>query len=75
MSVQLTFTVATSSKARSAHLLGSWDNYKQQLPLSSKEKAGNWRGTFKIPTSIVKPGSRYWYYVCLTHFLSTHRIN
>lgn len=62
MSVQLTFTVATSSKAHSAHLLGSWDNYKSQLPLSCKGEKGNWRGTFKIPTSIVKPGSRYWYY-------------
>jgi hypothetical protein len=62
MSVQLTFTVATSSKAHSAHLLGSWDNYKSQLPLSCKDRSGDWRGTFKIPTSIVKPGSRYWYY-------------
>ena len=67
-STQLSFTLSTSSKSKTVHLLGSWDNYKQQLPLACKEKAGKFKGTFSFKGTMLKPGSRYWYYVCL--FLS-----
>ena len=72
MSTQLSFTLSTSNKVKSVHLLGSWDNYKQQVPLS-ESRAGKWKGTFKFPSSMVKGGSRYWYYVCspLHSILST----
>lgn len=65
-STQLSFTLSTSAKVKTAHLLGSWDNYKQQLPLSCKEKAGKWKGTFSFKSTMIKPGSRYWYYVSLS---------
>jgi len=58
---QLSFALATSSKTKTVHLLGSWDNYSGQLPLSQKDK-GKWKGTFRFSTSTLKPGSRYWYY-------------
>jgi hypothetical protein len=32
--VQLNFTLRTSAHCKSVHLLGSWDNYNGQLPLS-----------------------------------------
>ena len=68
-STQLTFTLSTSPKFDAVHLVGSWDNYKQRLPLSGK-KAGSWKGTFKFPSTAVKPGSRYWYYVSAYPFPS-----
>lgn len=63
--VQLSFTLRTSSNVRSVHLLGSWDTYKSQLPLSlvKDAKSGTWRGTFRFQGSnALKLGSRYWYY-------------
>lgn len=65
--VQLTFTLRTSSNVRTVHLLGSWDNYKSQLPLSAVKdasaKPGSWKGTFRFSGAhALKLGSRYWYY-------------
>lgn len=63
---QLSFTLRTSANVKTAHLLGSWDNYSGQLPLSKDtSKAGGWRGTFRFSSSMLKPGQRYWYYVRL----------
>lgn len=61
---QLSFTLRTSSNVKTAHLLGSWDNYAGQLPLSKDpSKTGAWKGTFRFSSSTLKPGQRYWYYV------------
>lgn len=65
--VQLTFTLRTSPNVRTVHLLGSWDNYKKQLPLTaindSSAKPGSWKGTFRFQGAhALKLGSRYWYY-------------
>lgn len=61
---QLSFTLRTSANVKTAHLLGSWDNYAGQLPLSKDpSKAGGWKGTFRFSSSTLKPGQRYWYYV------------
>ena len=61
---QLSFTLRTSSNVKTAHLLGSWDNYAGQLPLSKDpSKTGGWKGTFRFSSSTLKPGQRYWYYV------------
>ena len=61
---QLSFTLRTSVNVKTAHLLGSWDNYSGQLPLSKDtSKSGGWKGTFRFSSSILKPGQRYWYYV------------
>lgn len=60
---QLSFTLRTSSNVKTAHLLGSWDNYAGQLPLSKDpSKTGGWKGTFRFSSSTLKPGQRYWYY-------------
>lgn len=75
--VQLTFTLRTSPNVRTVHLLGSWDNYKSQLPLSvvkdSSAKPGSWRGTFRFSGSqALKLGSRYWYYYIVDGYHVSH---
>lgn len=75
--VQLTFQLRTSINVRSVHLLGSWDNYKRQLPLSAikdtSAKPGSWRGTFRFQGSqALKLGSRYWYYYIVDGFHVSH---
>lgn len=62
--VQLNFSLRTSPNVKTAHLLGSWDNYAVQLPLSNA-KAGSWKGTFRFQGSTLELGQRYWYYVSL----------
>jgi hypothetical protein len=64
--VQLSFTLRTSSSVKTVHLLGSWDNYAGQLPLSkdkTSSKTGAWKGTFKFQGAALQLGQRYWYYV------------
>jgi len=68
---QLSFALSTSSKTKTVHLLGSWDNYSGQLPLSQKDK-GRWKGTFRFSTSTLKPGSRYWYYYIVDGYQVSH---
>lgn len=64
--VQLNFSLRTSSNVKTVHLLGSWDNYSRQLPLSKDDsKKGAWTGKFRFQTSMLKLGGRYWYYVRL----------
>ena len=68
--VQLKFTLRTSSNVKTVHLLGSWDNYSRQIPLSKdSSKPGAWVGKFRFQTSMLKLGGRYWYYVCLLLFI------
>ncbi|KIX07605.1 uncharacterized protein Z518_02258 [Rhinocladiella mackenziei CBS 650.93] len=75
--VQLSFTLRTSPNVRTVHLLGSWDNYKSQLPLSlvkdSSAKPGSWKGTFRFQGSNgLKLGSRYWYYYIVDGYHVSH---
>ena len=75
--VQLTFTLRTSPNVRTVHLLGSWDNYKNQLPLSalkgSDAKPGSWKGTFRFQGSqALKLGTRYWYYYTVDGYHVSH---
>jgi len=61
--IQLNFTLRTSSNCKTVHLLGSWDGYQGQLPLSKdSKKAGAWNGSFKFQGATLKQGQRYWYY-------------
>ena len=70
---QLTFTLRTSPNCKTAHLLGSWDGYKGQLPLSRDPgKAGSWKGTFRFQSSTLQPGKRYWYYYIMDGFHVSH---
>lgn len=70
---QLSFTLRTSSNVKTAHLLGSWDGYKGQLPLSKdSSKAGGWKGVFRFSSSTLKPGQRYWYYYIMDGYHVSH---
>lgn len=72
-SIQLNFTLRTSSGCKTVHLLGSWDGYQGQLPLSKDpKKSGGWTGYFKFNGSTLKQGQRYWYYYIIDGYHVSH---
>lgn len=72
-STQLSFSIRVSSGVKSVHLLGSWDNYSGQLPLSKeKSKGHSWKGTFRFNNSTLAPGQRYWYYYIVDGYHVAH---
>lgn len=71
--IQLNFTLRTSSGCKTVHLLGSWDNYAGQLPLSKDpKKSGGWMGSFKFQGNMLKQGQRYWYYYIIDGYHVSH---
>lgn len=71
--IQLNFTLRTSSNCKTVHLLGSWDNYAGQLPLSKDpKKSGGWLGCFKFQGGSLKQGQRYWYYYIIDGYHVSH---
>jgi len=71
--IQLNFTLRTSANCKTVHLLGSWDNYAGQLPLSKDaSKAGGWKGTFRFQGTTLKQGQRYWYYYIIDGYHVSH---
>lgn len=71
--IQLGFSLRTSTNCKTVHLLGSWDNYSGQLPLSKDaSKAGSWKSTFRFQTSTLQPGKRYWYYYIMDGYHVSH---
>jgi len=73
--VQLSFALRTSSGVKTVHLLGSWDNYAGQLPLSkdkTSSKSGGWKGTFRFQGATLQPGQRYWYYYIIDGYHVSH---
>jgi hypothetical protein len=71
--IQLNFTLRTSANCKTVHLLGSWDNYNGQLPLSKdSSKAGVCKGTFRFQGSTLKQGQRYWYYYIIDGYHVSH---
>jgi len=71
--IQLNFTLRTSANCKTAHLVGSWDNYKNQLPLSKDaSKTGGWKGTFRFQGATLKQGQRYWYYYIIDGYHVSH---
>jgi hypothetical protein len=71
--IQLNFSLRTSANVKTVHLLGSWDNYNGQLPLSKDAaKAGAWKGTFRFQGSMLKAGQRYWYYYIIDGYHVSH---
>lgn len=71
--IQLNFTLRTSENCKTVHLLGSWDNYAGQLPLSKDpSKAGGWKGTFRFQGATLKQGQRYWYYYIIDGYHVSH---
>ncbi|KAL1845132.1 hypothetical protein VTK73DRAFT_1062 [Phialemonium thermophilum] len=74
-STQLSFSVRVSSGVKTVHLLGSWDNYVGQLPLSKDKtasKSGTWKGVFRFNGGSVEPGQRYWYYYIIDGYHVSH---
>ncbi|KAI0442392.1 hypothetical protein F4803DRAFT_373603 [Xylaria telfairii] len=72
--IQLSFSLRVSSGVKSVHLLGSWDNYVGQIPLSkdkSSSKSGSWKGTFRFQGNLT-PGQRYWYYYIIDGYHVSH---
>jgi len=73
--VQLSFNLRTSSGVKTVHLLGSWDNYAGQLPLSkdkTSSKSGAWKGTFRFQGTTLQSGQRYWYYYIIDGYHVSH---
>ena len=63
MAVLVKFTLRNLGQCDSVHVLGSWNNYTKQLPLSKDSNQNEWLGSFKFEASTLKQGQRYWYYV------------
>jgi len=71
--VQLNFSLRTSRSVKTVHLVGSWDNYSRQLPLSKdSSKSGAWTGKFRFQTSVLQLGGRYWYYYIMDGYHVSH---
>jgi hypothetical protein len=71
--IQLNFTLRTSANCKTVHLLGSWDGYQGQLPLSKdSKKSGGWVGSFKFQGATLKQGQRYWYYYIIDGYHVSH---
>ncbi|KAI1945296.1 hypothetical protein LOZ57_004327 [Ophidiomyces ophidiicola] len=75
--VQLNFSLNTPPKIKTVQLLGSWDNYRTQLPLTrtAAGKYASWAGKFRFQSSMLKPGQRYWYYYILDGHHVYHDVN
>lgn len=71
---QLSFSLRVSAGVKTVHLLGSWDNYVGQLPLSKDKSSskGTWKGTFRFQSSTLEPGQRYWYYYIIDGYHVSH---
>ena len=75
MSSTLSFGLRVSSGVKTVHLLGSWDGYTGQLPLSkdkTSSKSGSWKGTFRFQPTVVEAGQRYWYYYIIDGYHVSH---
>jgi hypothetical protein len=71
--LQLQFTIRTSANVKTVHLLGSWDNYNGQLPLSSDNSVpGGWKGIFRFQGTTLRQGQRYWYYYIIDGYHVSH---
>ncbi|KAM3066518.1 hypothetical protein ACMFMG_012016 [Clarireedia jacksonii] len=69
--IRASFTLKTALTIKCVHILGSWDLYCGQLPLTKikeVEGAASWSSTFDFQDSILQPGKRYWYYYLLNGY-------
>jgi hypothetical protein len=72
--ISLNFALRTTSSVKTVHLIGSWDGYQGQLPLSKDRegKKGSWKGTFRFQPKQLKAGGRYWYYYQMDGYSVSH---
>jgi len=69
--IQLAFSLRTSN-VKQVHLIGSWDGYQGQLPLSRESGSSKWKGTFRFSSSVMQAGKRYWFYYMLDGYKVSH---
>jgi len=73
VSTSLSFSLRTTSTVKTVHLIGSWDGYQGQLPLSrDSAKKGSWKGTFRFSSKNMQAGQRYWYYYQMDGYSVSH---
>jgi hypothetical protein len=73
--IRLSFYLHVSPSVKSVHLLGSWDNYAGQLPLSKNNTSSNsglWKGIFGFSRSTIEDGRQYWYYFIIDGYRVAH---
>lgn len=69
--IQLSFSLRTAN-VKQVHLIGSWDGYQGQLPLSKESGSSKWKGTFRFSSSVMQAGQRYWFYYMLDGYKVSH---
>jgi hypothetical protein len=67
---KLSFSLRTTSNVKQVHLIGSWDSYRGQLPLT--REGSKWKGTFRFSSSVIQSGQRYWFYYMLDGYAVSH---
>jgi len=67
---KLSFSLRTTSNVKQVHLVGSWDSYTGQLPLT--RDGSKWKGTFRFSSSVMQQGQRYWFYYMLDGYAVSH---
>jgi hypothetical protein len=70
--IQLSFSLRTTSNVKQVHLIGSWDGYQGQLPLSRDSGSTKWKGTFRFQSATMQAGQRYWFYYMLDGYQVSH---
>jgi len=68
--IKLSFSLRTTSNVKQVHLVGSWDSYRGQLPLT--REGSKWKGTFRFSSSVMQAGQRYWFYYMIDGYAATH---
>lgn len=69
--IQLSFSLRTAN-VKQVHLIGSWDGYQGQLPLSKESGSSKWKGTFRFSSKVMQAGQRYWFYYMLDGYKVSH---
>jgi hypothetical protein len=70
--IQLSFSLRTTANVKQVHLIGSWDGYQGQLPLSRESGSTKWRGKFRFQPQTMQAGQRYWFYYMLDGYQVSH---
>jgi len=70
--IQLSFSLRTTSNVKQVHLIGSWDGYQGQMPLSREKGSSKWKGTFRFQPNVMQAGQRYWFYYMLDGYQVSH---
>jgi hypothetical protein len=70
--IQLSFSLRATPNVKQVHLIGSWDGYQGQLPLSRESGSSKWKGVFRFQPTLMQAGQRYWFYYMLDGYQVSH---